>query len=67
MDFKLKVTNPAIINLFKSNSRNSRSMCKIYSKLTINTAQRRRSGVFIVDFEQISHIDVVFLLLTLKT
>ena len=42
-------------------------MCKIYLKLTINTAQRRRSGVFIVDFEQISHIDVVFLLLTLKT
>ena len=41
-------------------------MCKIYSKLTIDTAQRRRSGVFIVDFEQISHIDVVFLLLTLK-
>ena len=62
MYFKLKGT----INLFKSNSRNSRSMCKIYLKLTIDTAQRRRSGVFIVDFEQISHIHVVFLLLTLK-
>ena len=37
-------------------------MCKIYSKLTINTAQRHRSGVFIIEFGQISHIDVVFLL-----
>ena len=39
------------------------------SKLTIKTPGRhhwRRSAVFIINFEQISHIDLVFLLLTLN-
>ena len=39
-------------------------------KLTIRTPERRhwrRSGVFIVNFEQISHFVLVFLLLTLRT
>ena len=39
------------------------------SKLTINTPERRhwrRSGVFIVNFEHISHLVLVFLLLTLN-
>ena len=43
-------------------------MCEIYSKLTIKTPERRhrrRSGVFIVNFEQISGIVLVFPLLTL--
>ena len=38
-------------------------------KLTIKTPerhQRRRSGVFIVNFENISHFFLVFLLLTLN-
>ena len=38
-------------------------------KLTIKTPERcqwRRSGIFIVNFEPISHIFLVFLLLTLK-
>ena len=38
------------------------------SKLTIQTPERRhwrRSGVFIVTFEHISHLNLVFLLLTL--
>ena len=38
-------------------------------KLTIKTPERcqwRRSGIFIVNFEYISHIFLVFLLLTLK-
>ena len=38
-------------------------------KLTIKTPerhQRRRSGVFIVNFEHISHLFLVFLLLTLN-
>ena len=37
-------------------------MCEICSKSTIKTPERRewrRSGVFIVNFEQISHIAVV--------
>ena len=40
-----------------------------YIQLTIKTPERcqwRRSGIFIVNFEHISHIFLVFLLLTLK-
>ena len=40
----------------------------MYSKLTKKTPERRhwhRSGVFIVKFEHISHLVLVFLLLTL--
>ena len=43
--------------------------CEICSKLTIETPERpqsRRSGVFIVNFEHISHLFLVFLLLTLN-
>ena len=46
--------------------------CEICSKLTIKTPERhassqwRRSGVFIVNFEHISHVVLVFLLLTLN-
>ena len=53
--------------IFKVNNRNTRR-CEIYSKLIIKTPERRhyrRSGVFIVDFEHISHL-VVFLLLILS-
>ena len=42
--------------------------CEICTKLTLKTPERRhqrRSGVFVVNFEQISHIALVFLLLTL--
>ena len=38
---------------------------KICSKLTIKTPERR-SGVFIVNFDNILHLFVVFLLLTLN-
>ena len=44
-------------------------MCEIYSKLTMNTPKRRqkhRSGVFIVNFEHISDMLLVFPLLTLN-
>ena len=60
---------PAGIYLFKVNNRNTRTGCEICSKLTINTPERRqwrRSGVFIVKFEHISHLVLVFLLLTLS-
>ena len=42
-------------------------MCEICSKLTITTIERRRrhSVLFIFNFEQNSHIVLVFLLLTL--
>ena len=43
--------------------------CEICSKLTIKIPERRqwrRSGIFIVNFEHISHLALVFLLLTLN-
>ena len=54
--------------LFKVNNRNtSRERCKICSKLikTLTRRQWRRSGVFIVIFEHISPLFLVFLLLNL--
>ena len=57
------------IYLSKINCGNIRSMCDICSKLTVKTPERRqfgRSSVFIVNFEQISHIILVFPLLTLN-
>ena len=60
---------PAGIYLLKVNNRNTRTRCEICSKLTINTPERRhwrRSGVFIVNFEHISYLVLVFLLLTLN-
>ena len=60
---------PVGIYLLKVNNRNTRTRCEICSKLTIKTPERRhwrRSGVFIVNFEHISHLVPVFLLLTLN-
>ena len=60
---------PAKIYLFKVSNRNTRKKYEICSKLTIKTPEwrhRRRSGIFIVNFEHISHFFLVFLLLTLK-
>ena len=51
---------------FKVNSRNTRTRCEIFSKLTIKTVDRRRSGVFIVNFEHISLLVLVFLFLSLS-
>ena len=48
---------------------NTRKTCEICSKLTIKTPELRQwslSGVFIVNFEHISHFFLVFLLLTLN-
>ena len=50
------------IYLLKVNNRN-RARCEICSKLIIKTLERRRwrcSGVFIVNFERISHLVLVF-------
>ena len=48
---------PAGIYLLKDNNKNTRTRCVICSKLT---------GVFIVNFEHISHLVLVSLLLTLN-
>ena len=61
--------NPAGIYLINVININTRTRCEICSKLTVKTAERcqwRRSGVFIVNFEHISHLVLVFLLLTLN-
>ena len=50
------VVIPLSIYLFKVNSRNTRTKCENYSKLTMEILERRQwrsSGVFIVAFEQI--------------
>ena len=56
---------PVGIYLLKVNNRNTRTRCEMCSKLTIKTPVRR-SGVFIVNFEHISHLVLVFPLLTLS-
>ena len=61
--------NPAGIYLVKVNNRNTRTWCEICSKLTMKIPERRQwrcSGIFIVNFEYISHIVLVLLLLTLS-
>ena len=70
----MEITSPltpslADIYLLKVNDRNTRTRCKICSKLTIKIPEQRHwrpSGVFIVNFEHISHLAIVLLLLTLN-
>ena len=61
--------NPAVSYMFKVNNRNTRTRCEICSKLTINIPEQRhwrRSGIFIANFEHISDLVLMFLLLTLS-
>ena len=57
--------------LFKVNNRNTkntRATCEICLKLAVRTPERRqwhRTGVFLVNFQQVSHIDLVFPSVTL--
>ena len=60
---------PVGIYMFKVNNRNTRTRHKICSKLTIETPERcqwHHYGVFMANFEHISHLVLVFLLLTLN-
>ena len=77
-----RTSYPVGIYMFKVKDRNTRTRCEICSKLTIQTPERRRrsaisikfeitlrrrrSGVFIVKFELISHLVLVFLLLNMN-
>ena len=68
----VQMLDPAGIYLLKVNSRNIGTRCETCSKVTIKTlewGQWRCSGVRIVKFEhisqRISHLVLVFLLLTL--
>ena len=54
--------------MFKVNYRNTRTVCKVCSKLTIKTLEWRhwrRSGVFIIKFERVNDSGVLFSLLVL--
>ena len=60
---------PAAIYLLKVNNINTRARCETCSKLTNkipNRRQWRRSVIFIVNFDHISHFVPVFLSLTLN-
>ena len=64
-----KKIHPVGIYQLKANNRNTITRCEICSVSTKKTPERRHwrhSGVFIVDFEHISHLVLVFLLLTLN-
>ena len=55
--------------IYLLNNGNTRARCEICSKLARKTPERRqwrRSGVYIVDFEHISYLVLVFLWLTLS-
>ena len=61
--------NTASNNTSKVNNRSTRTRCEICSKLTIKALKRCQwchSGVFIINFEYISHLVLVFLLFTLS-
>ena len=60
---------PTDHQMFKVNNRNNRTRCKTCSKLTIKTPKRRhwrRCDLLIGKSEHISHLALVFLLLTLS-
>ena len=60
---------PVRIYILKVNNRNTRIRCEICSKLTLKIPEQcqwRRPGIFLVNFEHISHLALVFLLVTLN-
>ena len=55
--------------MFKVDDRSTRISCEVCSKLTIKAPEQthwRCSGVFIVNFQHISHFVLVFLLFNFK-
>ena len=69
LNILIRNINLANIYLFKVNNRNSTKRCEICSKLTIKIPKRRQrccSRIFIVKFEHITHLFLVFLLLILN-
>ena len=65
----MKIPDPAVNHMFKVNNRNTRTRREICRKLTTKTPERshcRHSNVFIINFEHISHLVLVFIWLTLS-
>ena len=66
---KTKSRYPNDNYMFKISNRRTRTRCEICSKLTVKILERRqqrRSSIFIVNFERIYYLLLVFLLLTLN-
>ena len=66
---KFFLQHPTNIYLFKVSNRNTRKRWKVSSKLIKKNSEwrhSRRSGDFIVNFEHISHLFLVYLLLILN-
>ena len=64
-----EICHSANIYLFKVNNRSTRKGWEVCSELTMETSERchwRRSGVFSVNFEHISHPFLVFILLAMN-
>ena len=64
-----QVTIPAGIYLLKVSNRNTKTRCEICSKLIRKTSEQCQwscSCVFIINYDHISHLFLMFLLLTLK-
>ena len=57
LSLTLRMYFPTGIYLFKVSNRNTITMCEICSKSAIKTPERRRSGIFFVNFEHISLTD----------
>ena len=57
---------PAGINLLKVNYRNTRTRCYIYVQINNKDTRTTLSGVFVVNFEHIWHLVLVFPLLNLN-
>ena len=55
--------NPAGIYLLKVNNRNTRTRCKICSKLTIKTPKRRQQIIYFRSFQMVSDCFSLFLTL----
>ena len=64
----LMIGKPTGNCMFNVHKRNIIARCEICSKLTIKTPEKRhlhRSTLFNVNFEHISHLTLVFVMLTL--
>ena len=65
IDLENTESNPSKIYLLQFNARKTRKRCQICSNLVMKTSWRH-SGVFIVNFEHISHLFLKFLVLNLN-
>ena len=69
MLFVISWNNSLLKFTFSKSTMETRTMCEICPEVTIKTQERHyrgRSGLFVINFEEISHIALVFPVLTLN-